>query len=150
MATLVNNAPTPIIEHLHQSGTLVHRLFEGTLTSETRCLTCETVGHPLLLACVLPPYHFGARGRSRASYLADFGPCTLADAWQRYLLATNRFSISRLTSSKTRVSLRACASSAPARCYVSGISSSATVVADYRRLRSGTSYQLCLSLDDGP
>ncbi|KAH9958956.1 hypothetical protein BC827DRAFT_532861 [Russula dissimulans] len=25
------------------SGTLVHRLFEGTLTSETRCLTCETV-----------------------------------------------------------------------------------------------------------
>ncbi|KAI0275422.1 hypothetical protein BC834DRAFT_809089, partial [Gloeopeniophorella convolvens] len=24
-------------------GTLVHRLFEGTLTSETRCLTCETV-----------------------------------------------------------------------------------------------------------
>jgi ubiquitin carboxyl-terminal hydrolase 9/13 len=23
--------------------TLVHRLFEGTLTSETRCLTCETV-----------------------------------------------------------------------------------------------------------
>ena len=26
-----------------QSATLVHRLFEGTLTSETRCLTCETV-----------------------------------------------------------------------------------------------------------
>lgn len=26
--------------------TIVHRLFEGTLTSETRCLTCETVsGH---------------------------------------------------------------------------------------------------------
>lgn len=23
--------------------TLVHRLFEGVLTSETRCLTCETV-----------------------------------------------------------------------------------------------------------
>lgn len=23
--------------------TLVHRLFEGTLTSETRCLTCETI-----------------------------------------------------------------------------------------------------------
>jgi ubiquitin carboxyl-terminal hydrolase 9/13 len=25
------------------ASTLVHRLFEGTLTSETRCLTCETV-----------------------------------------------------------------------------------------------------------
>jgi hypothetical protein len=24
-------------------GTWVHELFEGTLTSETRCLTCETV-----------------------------------------------------------------------------------------------------------
>ena len=26
-----------------QTTTLVHRLFEGVLTSETRCLTCETV-----------------------------------------------------------------------------------------------------------
>jgi ubiquitin carboxyl-terminal hydrolase 9/13 len=26
--------------------TLVHDLFEGTLTSETRCLTCETVSKP--------------------------------------------------------------------------------------------------------
>ena len=26
-----------------QTATLVHRLFEGVLTSETRCLTCETV-----------------------------------------------------------------------------------------------------------
>lgn len=26
-----------------QDATIVHRLFEGTLTSETRCLTCETV-----------------------------------------------------------------------------------------------------------
>ncbi|KAF8481596.1 hypothetical protein DFH94DRAFT_401813 [Russula ochroleuca] len=46
VATLVSdNALTPIghSESPHQSGTLVHRLFEGTLTSETRCLTCETV-----------------------------------------------------------------------------------------------------------
>ncbi|PFH49669.1 hypothetical protein AMATHDRAFT_4676 [Amanita thiersii Skay4041] len=27
----------------HQDATLVHKLFEGILTSETRCLTCETV-----------------------------------------------------------------------------------------------------------
>lgn len=27
----------------HSDATLVHKLFEGTLTSETRCLTCETV-----------------------------------------------------------------------------------------------------------
>ncbi len=26
-----------------QDATLVHKLFEGILTSETRCLTCETV-----------------------------------------------------------------------------------------------------------
>ncbi|TCD66506.1 hypothetical protein EIP91_001282 [Steccherinum ochraceum] len=46
IATLSSNGPTangsasatpPLV------GTLVHRLFEGTLTSETRCLTCETV-----------------------------------------------------------------------------------------------------------
>ena len=30
--------------HAHaQHATIVHRLFEGVLTSETRCLTCETV-----------------------------------------------------------------------------------------------------------
>lgn len=28
----------------HERKTFVHELFEGTLTSETRCLTCETVG----------------------------------------------------------------------------------------------------------
>ncbi|KAI9510768.1 hypothetical protein F5148DRAFT_507705 [Russula earlei] len=45
-ATLVSNNAAPLTassESSHQSGTLVHRLFEGTLTSETRCLTCETV-----------------------------------------------------------------------------------------------------------
>lgn len=34
-----NSAPLP-------DSTLVHKLFEGTLTSETRCLTCETVCVP--------------------------------------------------------------------------------------------------------
>ncbi|KAF8226664.1 cysteine proteinase [Tricholoma matsutake] len=29
--------------HLPRDATLVHKLFEGVLTSETRCLTCETV-----------------------------------------------------------------------------------------------------------
>ncbi|KAI9459639.1 hypothetical protein BJY52DRAFT_1097548, partial [Lactarius psammicola] len=46
MATLVsNNVPTLTVhsDMSQQTGTLVHRLFEGTLTSETRCLTCETV-----------------------------------------------------------------------------------------------------------
>lgn len=33
-----SNAGTPA-----QNATLVHKLFEGVLTSETRCLTCETV-----------------------------------------------------------------------------------------------------------
>lgn len=46
VATLVSNTAPTLTVHSdisQQSGTLVHRLFEGTLTSETRCLTCETV-----------------------------------------------------------------------------------------------------------
>ncbi|KAG5652072.1 hypothetical protein H0H81_006427 [Sphagnurus paluster] len=38
IATIDSNAGYP-----SQHGTLVHKLFEGVLTSETRCLTCETV-----------------------------------------------------------------------------------------------------------
>src|ERR1700761_7063553 len=56
VATLIsNNAPTFTVrsEMSQQSGTLVHRLFEGTLTSETRCLTCETVSHRLSLSLFL-------------------------------------------------------------------------------------------------
>ncbi|KAH9171034.1 hypothetical protein EDB89DRAFT_1189812 [Lactarius sanguifluus] len=46
VATLVSGTAPTLTVHSdisQQSGTLVHRLFEGTLTSETRCLTCETV-----------------------------------------------------------------------------------------------------------
>ncbi|THH28674.1 hypothetical protein EUX98_g5520 [Antrodiella citrinella] len=47
IATLSSNAPTTNgstnESHRPLVGTLVHRLFEGVLTSETRCLTCETV-----------------------------------------------------------------------------------------------------------
>ncbi|KAI0253301.1 hypothetical protein BJV78DRAFT_1195724 [Lactifluus subvellereus] len=46
LPTLVSNnvhTPNAQTDSFPQSGTLVHRLFEGTLTSETRCLTCETV-----------------------------------------------------------------------------------------------------------
>ncbi|KAI0674021.1 hypothetical protein C8Q78DRAFT_1076965 [Trametes maxima] len=39
LATLASSAPGGASYH----STLVHRLFEGVLTSETRCLTCETV-----------------------------------------------------------------------------------------------------------
>ena len=39
--TASTNSGTP-----PEDATLVHRLFEGVLTSETRCLTCETVRHP--------------------------------------------------------------------------------------------------------
>lgn len=41
-----NAAPAP---------TWVHEIFQGTLTNETRCLTCETVGYCLL---VLQVAHF--------------------------------------------------------------------------------------------
>lgn len=38
----------PLLRAAHQK-TWVHNLFEGTLTNETRCLTCETVSGPLCL-----------------------------------------------------------------------------------------------------
>ena len=44
--TASSHSPLPALPFpfpLDPSTTLVHRLFEGTLTSETRCLTCETV-----------------------------------------------------------------------------------------------------------
>jgi ubiquitin carboxyl-terminal hydrolase 9/13 len=51
LATLASKAPPTIVTATSssnsgtspQDATLVHRLFEGVLTSETRCLTCETV-----------------------------------------------------------------------------------------------------------
>jgi ubiquitin carboxyl-terminal hydrolase 9/13 len=39
-------------------ATLVHNLFEGTLTSETRCLTCETVRHPTFLTLIPTPLSY--------------------------------------------------------------------------------------------
>lgn len=36
-------ASTSTAQATHFHSTIVHRLFEGVLTSETRCLTCETV-----------------------------------------------------------------------------------------------------------
>jgi len=82
-ATLVsNNAPT-LTAHSDfslQSGTLVHRLFEGTLTSETRCLTCETVSNPPSLLGY--SYHIISIRRLRlgASFiqqcLTAYGMCT--------------------------------------------------------------------------
>ncbi|KAI0801534.1 hypothetical protein C8Q74DRAFT_1173886, partial [Fomes fomentarius] len=38
-----NAASTSTAQATHFHSTIVHRLFEGVLTSETRCLTCETV-----------------------------------------------------------------------------------------------------------
>ncbi|KAG8819024.1 hypothetical protein FRC17_010625 [Serendipita sp. 399] len=35
--------PSASLSSSHQKKTFIHSLFEGTLTSETRCLTCETV-----------------------------------------------------------------------------------------------------------
>ncbi|KAJ3559571.1 hypothetical protein NP233_g11233 [Leucocoprinus birnbaumii] len=51
LATLSSKAPPTIVTATTssnsgtspQDATLVHKLFEGVLTSETRCLTCETV-----------------------------------------------------------------------------------------------------------
>ena len=59
IATLASPPPTVLTStNSAHSGTpeatLVHKLFEGTLTSETRCLTCETVrGRFQYLAWVL-------------------------------------------------------------------------------------------------
>lgn len=45
VGTLSTNLPASTSTALGTSyhSTIVHRLFEGVLTSETRCLTCETV-----------------------------------------------------------------------------------------------------------
>ncbi|EIN14229.1 cysteine proteinase, partial [Punctularia strigosozonata HHB-11173 SS5] len=43
VATLATTRAPSTSYSLPSASTLVHRLFEGTLTSETRCLTCETV-----------------------------------------------------------------------------------------------------------
>lgn len=51
ITTLSSQAPPTIVTQATssnsgtppQDATLVHKLFEGVLTSETRCLTCETV-----------------------------------------------------------------------------------------------------------
>lgn len=50
VATLGSKSPPTVITAASsnsgthpQDATLVHKLFEGVLTSETRCLTCETV-----------------------------------------------------------------------------------------------------------
>ncbi|KAA1087251.1 hypothetical protein PGT21_027012 [Puccinia graminis f. sp. tritici] len=39
----LTNPSTPSSKKGHPRSTWVHRLFEGTLTNETKCLTCETV-----------------------------------------------------------------------------------------------------------
>ncbi|OAV98216.1 hypothetical protein PTTG_25708 [Puccinia triticina 1-1 BBBD Race 1] len=38
-----NNNNTPSVTLAHPRSTWVHKLFEGVLTNETKCLTCETV-----------------------------------------------------------------------------------------------------------
>ncbi|KAH9914909.1 cysteine proteinase [Epithele typhae] len=43
IATLSTQPPSSTTTAQMHDATLVHRLFEGVLTSETRCLTCETV-----------------------------------------------------------------------------------------------------------
>jgi len=99
-------------------------------------------------AYMLRSYQSGACGRSpSASNTAwRIAARTFADAWQRYPLGTNRSSTSRLISNRIRVSLPVCANSVPARCCASGISFSATAVADCRRPRSGASCHFLLAL----
>ena len=42
-STAAPSSLAPSTAHRLLQNTLVHELFEGALTSETRCLTCETV-----------------------------------------------------------------------------------------------------------
>ena len=75
--TLVSNNAATVTANSdcsQQSGTLVHRLFEGTLTSETRCLTCETVSLRCFLACTCRRSRLG----SELHFLAS-RPVALAD-----------------------------------------------------------------------
>lgn len=47
--TIVTATTSSNSASLPQEATLVHKLFEGVLTSETRCLTCETVSTTSIL-----------------------------------------------------------------------------------------------------
>jgi ubiquitin carboxyl-terminal hydrolase 9/13 len=48
--TIVTATTSSNSASLPQEPTLVHKLFEGVLTSETRCLTCETVSITFILS----------------------------------------------------------------------------------------------------
>ena len=100
---------------------LVHQLFEGLLTNETRCLTCETV----------------SRAKSLVLGLLN------TERWQSFLFrplpVTNLSSTCPSISNKTRPSPRACDNSRPARCCVKRTSFSVTRVVGCKRLRRGES-----------
>jgi hypothetical protein len=93
-------------------ATLVHNLFEGTLTSETRCLTCETVS----------PQIFHHTPNLKSDGRAHMGEGAL----HRYHPGMSRFWTSQSILSRTRPSRRASGNSARARCSASGTNSSAT------------------------
>ena len=141
VATLISNNPTLTVhsDTSHQCGTLVHRLFEGTLTSETRCLTCETVSRrpSLLLSCLSAPSSFRCLGVIYFLLAIHGSTDTDPSSPSRCPRAMNRSSTSPLTLSKIRVSPHACDSSVPARCCASGTNSFAIAAAGCRKPRSG-------------
>jgi hypothetical protein len=110
-------------------ATLVHSLFEGILTSETRCLTCETVSHHNSLTLTFTPAVV-----LRIRILTDAAMIRLFT--NRYPPGTSPSWISQSTLSKTRPSPRASDNSARVRCSASGTNFSATRVAGSRKLKS--------------
>lgn len=115
-------------------STCVHRLFEGTLTNETRCLTCETVSSALdpfkPVRCGAAPIVVARLIPLLFAILLDLGrsPPEMNPSW-----------ISRSTSNRTRRSRPACANSARARCSAQETNSFAILAPVCKRLRSGES-----------
>jgi hypothetical protein len=95
------------VEDKGMGKTFVQNLFEGVLTNETRCLSCETVSSP----------------RDRAD--------------ERLHLATSSFSTCPSISSSTLRSLHVSAVSPRVRCCVRKISFSAIRAVAFRKQRRG-------------
>ncbi len=103
-----------------QSGkTFIHTLFEGTLTNETRCLTCETVS------------------RTLSSYQGCLQPTKRRVPTIRPPLEMNPSSIFPSISRRTRPSPPVFDSSLLARCFVRRTSFSVIPAVDCRRRRRG-------------
>lgn len=114
-SSLTNGGAASIVKTFGPNATLVHKLFEGVLTSETRCLTCESV-------CVANDV------------------CTQTLIYilpSRFHPGMKLSWICQLTLRKIQVFRLVSGNSVQARCFARKTNSSVILVAIYRKQRRG-------------